>query len=313
MTTRKTADQKQDLKSLSKKDREKKDKQEKRLSNFFNAPVDKSISESSLISTPNKMPLSKHTGDLKEVEPQESSEELMITQAYLKQCLDQQLDQIKLEMQRNFVKLKKEIISVGQKVKINEQKIENLEFLLQKQKESIEKQQTKINELEERLTNIEDRGRKNNLRIRNIPESILQGNLANFLAEFFEALKINIDDKRDFLERSHRLNKPGTLPDDFPRDIIIACHSYSFREKILKAARQMERDQGKFKDIKVFPDLSFHTRQARKQFIPATLRLREKDLKYRWGFPTKLIVTKDGTIHIFDSLDKVTKWLENLV
>ncbi|CAH2296455.1 Hypothetical predicted protein [Pelobates cultripes] len=313
MTTRKTADQKQELKSLSKKDREKKEKQEKRLSNFFNAPVDKSTLESSSISTPNNMPLSKHTGKLKETEPQESPEESTITQAYLKQCLDQQLDQIKLEMQGNFANLKQEIISIGQKAKINEQKIENLEFLIQKQNECIEKQQMKINELEERSTNIEDRGRKNYLRIRNIPESISQGNLANFLAEFFEALKINIDDKRDFLERSHRLNKPRTLPEDLPRDIIIACHSYSFREKILKAARQTEREQGKFKDIKVFPDLSFQTRQARKQFIPATLRLREKDLKYRWGFPTKLIVTKGGTIHTFDSLDKIINWLENLV
>ncbi|CAH2329037.1 Hypothetical predicted protein [Pelobates cultripes] len=304
MTTRKTADQRQDLKPLPKKDREKKDKQEKRLSNFFNAPADKSIVEISSILTPNKLILSKEIGEYNKTELRECIEERqMITPEYLKECLDQQFEQIKIEMQGSFANLKQDILSIGQRVKVHEQKIESLEFLLQKYCETIEKQQMKINDLEERTTNIEDRGRRNNLRIRNIPESILQENLAVYLTEFFTNLKIKIDEKIDFLERIHRLYKPRTLPDDLPRDVIIACHSYSFREKNLKAARQIGRDQDKFKDIKVFPDLSFQTRKARKQFLPVTLRLRENNLKYRWGFPTKLIVTKDGITHTFDSLD----------
>ncbi|CAH2223240.1 Hypothetical predicted protein [Pelobates cultripes] len=308
MTTRKTADQRQDMKPPPKKDREK-DKQEKRLSNFFNAPADKSTMEISSTLTPNKLTLNKDTGEFNETELRECSEERqMITPGYLKECLDQQLEQIKIEMQGSFANLKQDILSIGQRVKVHEQKIENLEFLLQKYSETIEKQQMKINDLEERTTNIEDRGRRNNLRIRNIPESILQENLAIYLTEFFKNLKIKRKN-----ERIHRLYKPRTLPDDLPRDVIIACHSYSFREKILKASRQTGRDQDKFKYIKVFPDLSFQTRKARKQFLPVTLRLRENNLKYRWGFPTKLIVTKDRVTHTFDSLDKVTNWLENTV
>ncbi|CAH2248691.1 Hypothetical predicted protein [Pelobates cultripes] len=314
MATRKTADQRQDLKPPPKKDQEKKDKQEKRLSNFFNAPADKSTLENSHISTPNKAALSKETADFSDTEVKERSDERqMVTPVYLKECLDLQLEQIKIEMQGSFATLKKDILEIGQKVKVNEQKIENLEFLLQKQSEIIEKQQTKINDLEERTINIEDRGRINNLRIRNIPESISQDNLAIYHSEFFKVLKINIEDKVDFLERTHRLYKPRTLPADLPRDTIIACHPYSFREKILKAARLMERDQGKFNNIKVFPDLSFQTRKARRQFLPATLRLRENNLKYRWGLPTKFIVTKDGNTHNFDSHEKVTNWLNNLV
>ncbi|CAH2282070.1 bifunctional heparan sulfate N-deacetylase N-sulfotransferase 3-like [Pelobates cultripes] len=199
MATRETADQRQDLKPPTKKDREKKDKQEKRLSNFFNAPADKSTLENSQTSTPYKAVLSKETADFSVTEAKEPSDEQQtVTPGYLKECLDLQLEQIKTEMQANFATLKKDILEIGQKVKVNEQKIENFEFLLQKQNEIIEKQQTKINDLEERTINIEERARRNNLRIRNIPESISQDNLATYLSEFFKVLKINIEDKVDF-------------------------------------------------------------------------------------------------------------------
>lgn len=45
---------------------------------------------------------------------------------------------------------------------------------------------------------------------------------------------------------------------------------------------------------------------ARKKLVPLTKLLRNNHLTYSWGFPTKLLVTKDGTLE--EGLQLTKKW-----
>lgn len=53
-----------------------------------------------------------------------------------------------------------------------------------------------------------------------------------------------------------------------------------------------------YSGIAIYADLSQHTMMARKKLVPLTKLLRNNHLAYSWGFPTKLLVVKDGRTYL---------------
>ncbi|CAH2219898.1 Hypothetical predicted protein [Pelobates cultripes] len=49
-----------------------------------------------------------------------------------------------------------------------------------------------------------------------------------------------------------------------------------------------------YTDIKLFKDLSAATMFKRRSFAPITMALRNANILYKWGFPTKLIIKRNG-------------------
>ncbi|CAH2223743.1 Hypothetical predicted protein, partial [Pelobates cultripes] len=50
--------------------------------------------------------------------------------------------------------------------------------------------------------------------------------------------------------------------------------------------------------IKILADLSAATLKRRRDFQPVTEELRRAGIRYRWGYPTKLLITKSGEINV---------------
>lgn len=69
-------------------------------------------------------------------------------------------------------------------------------------------------------------------------------------------------------------------------------------------ARQNSPLSNPYSGIAIYADLSQHTMLARKKLVTLTKLLRNNQLTYSWGFPTKLLVIKDGRTYAIRSLDE---------
>ncbi|CAH2321447.1 Hypothetical predicted protein [Pelobates cultripes] len=79
---------------------------------------------------------------------------------------------------------------------------------------------------------MEDRSRHNNLRIRGIPESVLNPALHNYLLDMFQALTPETHPDQLIIDWAHRLRRPKHLPNSTARDVIVRVHFYHAREVV---------------------------------------------------------------------------------
>lgn len=65
-----------------------------------------------------------------------------------------------------------------------------------------------------------------------------------------------------------------------------------------------------YQNLQFYADLSQYTLQKRKNLNTITKVLRNHKIIYRWGYPTKLSIVKEGHTHIVESLEKGLSLLE---
>ncbi|XP_053568734.1 usherin [Bombina bombina] len=171
-------------------------------------------------------------------------------------------------------------------------------------------------QLEFKMADIEDRSRRNNIRFRGISETVETTDLHSFLRELFAELVGSPEGLTDTMERAHRALRSQSVPAEKPWHVIVCFHSYIYKDKLMQAAFKRPNLSEKFKDIQLLPDQSAHTLQYRKTFQPITLALRKANIKYRWGHPTNLVVTRNNQSHIISTIPQgmalLTTWAENL-
>ena len=167
-----------------------------------------------------------------------------------------------------------------------------------------------IESLKAKIAEMEDRSRRNNLKIRGIPESVKQQDLRHYVAQLFTAALPDMSELDFTVDRIHRLPKPSYLSDNIPRDVILRLHFYHTKEKLMAASRQVEGIPTQYANLQFYADLSQHTLQKRRNLATVTKALRNHKLTYKWGFPTKLIVTKDDREYVMDSLEKGMSMLQ---
>lgn len=87
---------------------------------------------------------------------------------------------------------------------------------------------------------------------------------------------------------------------------------FHVKKQIIHAARTTKPLQAPYTNILLFSDLSKATMELRRAFTPITSILQERKITYKWGFPTKLLVThQQQTIPILtpkEGYKKFTNW-----
>ena len=157
--------------------------------------------------------------------------------------------------------------------------------------------------LKAKLADLEDRNRRNNLKIRGVPESVSQGELKKFASTLFLALIPELTAIDITIDRIHRLPKPSYLPDNVPRDIILRMHFFHVKDQLMTTMRNKDQVPSQYQHLQFYADLSQYTLAKRRGLVTITKALRNHQIPYKWGFPTKLTVTKDGKNHVMTSLD----------
>lgn len=78
----------------------------------------------------------------------------------------------------------------------------------------------------------------------------------------------------------------------------------------MAASRRKDLFPPQYKDLQFFADLSQFTLQKRRNLNTISKALRNHKITYKWGFPTKLIITKDGKEYVVDTLTKGMQLLQ---
>lgn len=156
--------------------------------------------------------------------------------------------------------------------------------------------------LSAKVADIEDRNRRNNIKIRGIPEAISNSELIPYIQQMMTTL-LKPTSKRDLIiDRAHRLPKPKNIPAIVPRDVIMKVYFFHIKEALMRISRDTAQLPEPYKKLKFFADLSQFTIQARRNLQPVTAALRQHNVPYRWGFPTKLLIVKNGITHVISSV-----------
>lgn len=169
--------------------------------------------------------------------------------------------------------------------------------------EANEGKEDDIEEIRAKMTDIEDRSRRNNLKIRGVPETVKQ-DLREYVSQLFKAIMHVMTELEFTVDRIHRLPKPTYLSDNVPRDVILRMHFYHAKERLMTASRKGDQIPSPHNNLQFYADLSQYTLQKRRNFNTITKALRNHKLSYKRGIPTKLIVTKEGTEYVMDSVTK---------
>lgn len=108
--------------------------------------------------------------------------------------------------------------------------------------------------------------------------------------------------------RAHRIFKPPHIPAEKPCDLLASIHFFQAKEKNTPICQEYVDLPRAILDR----DIPAATAQKPKELAPIMATLRERNITYRWGFPTKLIVTFQGksvtTYHLKQGLKQLQNW-----
>lgn len=159
---------------------------------------------------------------------------------------------------------------------------------------------------------IENRSRRNNIRIRGIPETIDHNDLHGAVTAIFNQILQQPKDTPIELDRVHRTSGPRSSDSSFVRDTLCRVHFYKVKEEIMKAASTQDSIRLNDTPVMLLPDLSRQTLAMRRALKPITSVLQERKIKYQWRFPFQLRVHHEGKTALFRTLGDLPRFLSTL-
>ncbi|CAH2323186.1 Hypothetical predicted protein [Pelobates cultripes] len=147
------------------------------------------------------------------------------TTQQLKKMLSELTDTIQKNMatqiQTLTADLRKEIIEVSQRTAQIEKRMDDFAEAHNGLADKLHELDTVLHDHAVKMADMEDRSRRNNLRIRGIPESVLNPALPDYLLDLFQALSPETHPDQLIIDRAHRLRRPKHLPNSTARDVIV--------------------------------------------------------------------------------------------
>uniref|UniRef100_A0A8C5PU82 Uncharacterized protein n=1 Tax=Leptobrachium leishanense TaxID=445787 RepID=A0A8C5PU82_9ANUR len=151
-------------------------------------------------------------------------------------------------------------------------------------------------DMKRRLDDLDNRGRRHNMRIRGLPETVPMEELRDCVQAILVRLLGDSEVSTVPLDRCHRALRPPPPAGTPPRDVICRVTCYTLKDRLMNIARsRREWDIEGFR-LEFYQDLSPLTLAARRALRPVTQLLQRHRIAYRWGFPFSLQVRLDGIL-----------------
>lgn len=160
-----------------------------------------------------------------------------------------------------------------------------------------------------RIDDLENRSRRENFRIRGLPESITD--TISVVQDFLKQIIPDIPSHKLEIDRAHRTLGP-LRKDGLPRDIVVKLHYFSVKEEVMKKCRYQQPLMCRGHTIQVFADISPTTIQKRRSLKPLLTVLSQREIKYKWTFPFALKFDYKGKTHSFRCLQDGERLLLDL-
>lgn len=85
--------------------------------------------------------------------------------------------------------------------------------------------------LKDKIADLEERSRRNNIKIRGIPEAVAAPQLQQYRHTLFSSLILSLSPIELTVDRIHRVLKPSFHSDDTPRDVLLKVHYYHVKKR----------------------------------------------------------------------------------
>lgn len=167
-------------------------------------------------------------------------------------------------------------------------------------------------DMNRQIEDLDNRGRRNSIRIRGVPESVTHDRIKPALTSTFNNLIERPEQSPINFDRAHRALRPRAQDGNPPRDIICCLPNYSLKEDILQKARSKEQIVFEEAMIQLFQDISPITLKNRRALKPLLEVLRHKGINYRWKFPFALQANYLEKQYLFKVPDDLQKFCEDL-
>lgn len=138
--------------------------------------------------------------------------------------------------------------------------------------------------MQRHMEDLENRGRRSNVRIRGIPESLKGPQLQSVVWAIFNTLLGRPLDTPVDMERCHKALRSRGRDTDPLRDTVCCLVHFTQKEEILRSARHHGNLEHEGVRIQLFRDLSAITLQHRRDLRPILNVLRDRHISYRWKF-----------------------------
>lgn len=157
------------------------------------------------------------------------------------------------------------------------------------------------------MSNLEDRARRNNIRVRGIPESVPPAEFEAYLLELLQTTMPEAQALELTVDRIHRLPKPKAAPDKAPIDVIQRLLFFKTKEQLLTLARKKEGWPPKFQHLEIYNDLSRATLQKLNAYHEITATSTQHPVPL--GLPVKPNVLRNGNPVTLTTLEEAKKAL----
>ena len=194
--------------------------------------------------------------------------------------------------------LKGDFQALGSRIEAIESKMEETVAATSQNSGQIQTLQDQLEVALSRIDDLENRSRRSNIRIRGLPETIL--NVPEAVQDLIKYLIPSVAPQHLELDRAHRALGPPRK-DGSPRDIIAKPHHYSIKEEVMRQARSNQNIMCQGHQVQLFADLSPSTIQRRRSLKPLLLALTQKAIRYKWSFPFAVKFTFNGKPYAFST------------
>ncbi|XP_075425492.1 uncharacterized protein LOC142465416 [Ascaphus truei] len=206
--------------------------------------------------------------------------------------------------------LRKEVDILGDTTDTLEKKADATTTAVTQNQDQISLMNEKIRFLEYKVEDAENRDRRCNIRLRGVPETILDPE--DFTNSWLEHIFPDKPESEIRLDRCHRALRSKPQKGDPPRDIVARFHHYRTKEEVCRLAREDHSLVYDGVKLQIFQDLAPVTLVKRKALAPITKILMENNTKYRWLFPCALMSIKNGVAHTLRRLEEGEGFLAKL-
>uniref|UniRef100_A0AAY5LAE1 L1 transposable element RRM domain-containing protein n=1 Tax=Esox lucius TaxID=8010 RepID=A0AAY5LAE1_ESOLU len=225
------------------------------------------------------------------------------------------LRDLRIEIQKTNETVKEfgsEIEKVAKSTKRVQDRVEAVQTAAREDRRSVIELKTQLDQLTTKLTDLEDRGRRNNVRLIGLPETVEGSDAVGYLKVNLPKWIPSLVGRDIDIERAHRVYDGGES--NKPRTLIFRLLRWQDRSAILNGARQVYpvKHTAITGTILFFPDYSPATTAKRKSFSSTMKKARDMGLEPFLIYPARLKLQYYGEKNMFDSPQDAEDFLNSL-
>lgn len=198
--------------------------------------------------------------------------------------------------------IRKELAELGTRVGETEDSIISMSTRQDTQEDRMLHLEQLQTELLLKADDLENRSRRENLRLKGVKEKDEGSDMNAYLQRLFKAVLDDATITEVLLVRSHRVGPLIQTPNRRPRDILATFQSFQLKEQILRKMKGKTHFMFEGSSVQFYQDLTQLTLQKRREMQAVTAVLRDKQIRYKWGFPFRLIFQYEGSTRICTSV-----------